>query len=87
MEEQISGIEDKIEEIDTRLKENLKSKNPRHKHSGNLGHFDRKKKLWIIEVEEGEETQTKGTENIFNKTIEENFPNLKKVVPIKAQEA
>ena len=27
---------------------------------------------------EGEEVELKSTENIFNKTIEENFPNLKK---------
>ena len=29
------------------------------------------------------EAQVKYTENIFNKIIEENFPNLKKGVPIK----
>lgn len=29
--------------------------------------------LPMIEVEEGEETQAKCTENIFNKTIEKNF--------------
>ena len=33
--------------------------------------------LRIIGIEEGEEIQLKGTENIFNKIIEENFPNLK----------
>jgi hypothetical protein len=30
-------------------------------------------------IEEGEEVQTKGIHNIFNKIITENFPNLKKV--------
>jgi hypothetical protein len=34
--------------------------------------------LRIIEVEEGEDSQFIGPENIFNKVIEENFPNLKK---------
>jgi hypothetical protein len=29
-----------------------------------------------------EEVQTKGIYNIFNNTITENFPNLKKVLPI-----
>ena len=43
--------------------------------------------LRIIGVEEGEELQLKGPENIFNKTIEENFPNLKKDIPMKVQEA
>ena len=43
--------------------------------------------LRIIGVEEGEELQLKGTENIFNKIIEENFPNLKKDIPMQVQEA
>ena len=43
--------------------------------------------LRIVGIEEGKELQLKGTENIFNKTIEENFPNLKKDVPMKVQEA
>ncbi|MBV2134258.1 hypothetical protein KRX52_15875 [Pseudomonas sp. MAP12] len=43
--------------------------------------------LRIIGIEEGEEIQLKGTENIFNKIIEENFPNLKKDMPMKIQEA
>jgi hypothetical protein len=29
--------------------------------------------------EEGEETQAKGNDNLFNRIITENFPNLKKV--------
>ena len=43
--------------------------------------------LRIIGVEEGEELQLKGPENIFNKIIEENFPNLKRDIPMKGQEA
>ena len=31
--------------------------------------------------------QFKGTENTFNKIIEENFPNLKKDIPMNTQEA
>lgn len=37
--------------------------------------------LRIIGIEEGEETQIKDTEDIFNKTIEENIPNLKRGMP------
>ena len=37
-------------------------------------------------VEEGEELQLKGPDNIFNKIIEENFHNLKKDIPMKIQE-
>ena len=36
--------------------------------------------------EEGEDSQSKGLENIFNKIIEENFPNLKKEMAINVQE-
>ena len=40
--------------------------------------------LRIIRIEEGEETQIKGPENIFNKIIEENFCSLKEI-PVKVQ--
>jgi hypothetical protein len=40
-----------------------------------------------ILVVEGEEVQTKGIHNIFNKIITENFPNLEKTMPIQEQEA
>jgi hypothetical protein len=42
--------------------------------------------LRIIGVEK-EDPKFKGPENIFNKIIEENFPNLKKEMPINLQEA
>ena len=34
--------------------------------------------LRIIDVDENEDVQLKGSVNIFNKIIEENFPNLMK---------
>jgi hypothetical protein len=44
--------------------------------------------LRIIRIEEGEESQLQGSEkNILNKTIEENFPNLKKEMALNIQEA
>jgi hypothetical protein len=43
--------------------------------------------LRIMGIEEGEEVQTKGIHNIFNKIVTENFPNLEKTVPIQVQEA
>ena len=42
--------------------------------------------LRIIGVEEEEDLQLKSPENIFNKIIEENFPNLKKNIPMKVHE-
>jgi hypothetical protein len=38
-------------------------------------------------IKEGEEVQTKGKHNIFNKITAENFPNLKKELSIQVQEA
>jgi len=43
--------------------------------------------LRIIGIEESEDSQIKGPVNIFNKILEENFPNLKKEMPINIQEA
>jgi hypothetical protein len=40
----------------------------------------------IIGIEEGEEFQFQGPENIFNKIIEEKLPNLKKEIPINIQD-
>ena len=80
MEERISGAEDSIENIGTTIKEIAKckmQKEPNSKYSGNPEHNERPN-LRIIGVEENEDFQLKGPANIFNKIIEENFPNLKK---------
>ena len=47
----------------------------------------RRPNLRIRGIEESEASQLKGPVNIFNKVIEENFPNLKKEMPMKKQEA
>jgi hypothetical protein len=47
----------------------------------------RRPNLRIMGTEEEEEVQIKVISNIFNKIITENFPNLKKVLPVQAQEA
>jgi hypothetical protein len=36
----------------------------------------------IIGIKEGEDTQFKRLENVFNKTMEDNFPHLKKEMAI-----
>jgi hypothetical protein len=43
--------------------------------------------LWIIGIEEREDSQLKGPVNISNIIIEENFPNLKREMPMNIQEA
>ena len=47
----------------------------------------RRPNLRITGIEESEDFQFNGTGNIFNKIIEENFPNLMKEMPINIQEA
>jgi hypothetical protein len=42
--------------------------------------------LRITQVDENKDSQLKGTENVINKIIEENLPNLKKEITIKVQE-
>jgi hypothetical protein len=47
----------------------------------------RRPNLRIIGVDENEDFQLKGPANIFHKIIEENFPCLKKEIPMNIQEA
>jgi hypothetical protein len=47
----------------------------------------RRTNLRIIGIEESEDSQLKSPIKILNKIIEENFPNLKKEMPINIQEA
>jgi hypothetical protein len=47
----------------------------------------RRPNLQIIGVDENEDFQLKGIANIFNKIIKENFPNLKKEMPMNIEEA
>ena len=76
MEEKISSAEDSIEEIDSSVKENMKSNKSLTQNIQEI--WDTmKKNLRIIGIK-GKETQLKSAENMFNKIIEENFPNLKK---------
>ena len=42
----------------------------------------RRQILRKIGIDEREDSQVKGPANIFNKIIEENFPNLKKEMPM-----
>jgi hypothetical protein len=46
----------------------------------------RRPNLQIIGVDENDDFQLKGPANIFNKIIKENFPNLKKEMPMNIQE-
>ena len=87
MEERISGAEDSIENMDTTIKENAKSKMLLTQNIQEIQDTVRRSNLRIIGVDENEDFQLKGPANIFNKIIEENFPNLKKEMPMNIQEA
>ena len=86
MEEKVSRVVGKIEEIDSSVKENVKAKVLTQSVQEIWDNMKRPT-LRIIGIEEGEEYQLKGTENIFTKIIEESFPILKKETLIKIQEA
>jgi hypothetical protein len=61
-----------------------KDTNP--KHPGNRGHNEKTKPKDNRYRQEGS-FQCKGPVNIFNKIIEENFPNIKKEMPMNVLEA
>jgi hypothetical protein len=87
MEERISGAEDSIENIRTTIKENTKFKKIPTQNIQEIQDTMRRPNLWIIGVGENEDFHLKGPANIFNKIIEENFPNLKNDMPMNIQEA
>ncbi|KAL6080965.1 hypothetical protein STEG23_016230 [Scotinomys teguina] len=87
IEQRISDAEDTIEKIDSSVKENTKAKKVITQNIQEIWDTIKRPNLRIIGIEEGEEYHLKGTENIFNKIIEENFSNLKKELPMKIQEA
>ena len=83
IEERISGAEDTIEIIDTTVKGNAKSKKLLTQNIQEIQGTMTRPNLKIIGIEESEDSQPNGPVNIFNKIIEENFPNLKKEMHIK----
>jgi hypothetical protein len=82
MEERNSGAEDSIENIGTTITENTKCKKILSPNIQEIQDTMRRPNFWIIGVDENEDFQLKGPANIFNKIIEENFPNLKKDMPM-----
>ena len=75
MEERISGAEDPIENMDTTIKENAKCKKILTQNIQEIQDTVRRPNQRIIGVDENEDLQLKGSVNIFNKIIEENFAN------------
>ena len=69
--------------MDTSVKENVKSKSLQAENTHKIQGTLKRQILQIIGTEEGEDTQDKGRENIFNKIVKESVPNPKREVPIK----
>jgi hypothetical protein len=87
MEERIPGTEDSIENMDKTIKEHAKCKKILTQNIQEIQDTIRRPNLSIIGVDENKDFQQKGLVNIFNKILEENFPNLKKEMPMIIQEA
>jgi uncharacterized coiled-coil protein SlyX len=87
LEERIPGAENTIENINTTIKENEKCKNILTPNIQEIPKTMRRPNLRIIGIEESEDSQFKGPVNIFNKIIEENFPNIEKEMAMNIQEA
>jgi hypothetical protein len=87
IEERISGAEDTIENIDTTIKENTKYKKILLQNIQEIQDTTERPNLKIICINEKEDFQLKEPVNIFNKIIEEKFPNLKKEMPINIEKA
>ncbi|MGE9502007.1 hypothetical protein ACQP3D_26835, partial [Escherichia coli] len=64
MEERISGVEDTLAEIDSSTKENLKSNKSLTQNIQEIWDTVKRRNLRLIGIEEGEEIQLKGAENI-----------------------
>jgi cell division protein FtsL len=87
IEERISDAEYTIQNIDQTVKENGRCKKILTQNIQEIQDTMRKPNLRIIGIEESKVSQLRGTVNIFNKIIKENFPNLKKEMPMNIQEA
>ena len=69
IEERISGVENTIEKIDTTIKENSKHKILLTQSIQETQDTIIRTNLEIIRIEENEDYQLKGLENVFNKII------------------
>ena len=86
IEERLSDKEDTTEKINSLIKEQNKSNKFLTQNIQEIWDTMKRPNLRMIGVE-GENLQLKGPENIFTKIIEVNFPNLKKDISMKVQEA
>jgi hypothetical protein len=75
-------VQKTIENIDTTVKENAKCKKILTQSIQEIQEKKRRPNVRIIGIKESEDYHLTGPVNIFKKIIEENFPNLKKEMPM-----
>ena len=73
--------------MDKTIKENTKCKEILTQNTQEIQDTLRRPNLKIIGVDENEDLQLKGPENIFNKIIANSFPHLNKEMPMNLEEA
>jgi hypothetical protein len=78
VENRVSGTGNKVEELDQTVKTTWKMLRKYEWYMQDIWDTTKRQNLWIIGIEEGEEIQTNAIDNLFNKIINENFPNLRK---------
>jgi septal ring factor EnvC (AmiA/AmiB activator) len=87
VEDRISELKDKIE-IKEKTQEKLVMQLKRCERTmQELTNSIKRSNLRLVGIKERKKVKEKGIHNIFNKIIRDNFPKLKKVLPIQAQEA
>jgi hypothetical protein len=74
IEVRILGVEDTVEEIDTTVKENSKCKKLLTQSIQEIQDTMKRPKLRIIRIDEKEDSQIKGPENVFNKIRQKPSP-------------
>jgi uncharacterized coiled-coil protein SlyX len=78
VENRVSGTEDKVDELDQTVKNHWRMLRKYEYSMHDIWDTIKRPNPWIIGIEEGEEIQTKGVDNLFNGIIAEKFPNLEK---------
>jgi hypothetical protein len=82
----MSSIQDTIKEINTSIKEDVKSKMVLTQNIQEIWDIMKRANIRLIGIDEGEDFPLQGSENIFRNIIEENFLNLKNNMSINIQE-
>jgi hypothetical protein len=86
VENRVSGMQYKVEELNQTVKDHERTLRKYKWNTRCLGQHEKTKPM-NHGIEEGEEIQTKGIDNLFNRIIAENFPNLEKQRVTQVKEA